>query len=70
VKSNQGMVHGKLFKRFFGIEPDQRFLGGGFAFHDGKLKLNSGVFNARNDDYHDGTKSMHQHEIHLIINML
>jgi hypothetical protein len=66
VKSNQGLVHGKLFKWFFGIEPDQRFIGGGFAFHDGKLKFNSGVFNARNDDYHDGVKSMHQHEIHLI----
>jgi hypothetical protein len=67
VQSKQGMVHGKLFKWFFGIEPDQRFVGGGFAFQNNKLKFNSGVFNARNDDYHDVTKSMHQHEIHLII---
>jgi hypothetical protein len=66
VKSNQGLVHGKLFKWFFGIEPDQRFIGGGFAFQNGKLKFNSMTFNARNDDYHDTTKAMHQHEIDLI----
>ncbi|CAF3954551.1 unnamed protein product [Rotaria sp. Silwood1] len=66
VKSNQGLVHGSLFKWFFGIEPDSGFVGAGFSLHDNKFKFNSGVFNARNDDYHDDKKSMSKDEIDLI----
>jgi hypothetical protein len=66
VKSNQGIVHGSLFKWFFGIEPDDRFVGAGFSLHERKFKFNSGVFNSRNDDYHDNTKSMSADEIYLI----
>ncbi len=66
VESNQGIVHGSLFKWFFGIEPDNRFVGAGFALHERKHKFNSGVFNARNDDYHDGSSVMSEHEIYLI----
>ena len=66
VKSTEGIVHGSLFKWFFGIEPDQRFVGAGFALHDRKYKFNSGVFNARNDDYHDSSKTMSEYEISLI----
>ncbi|CAF4281226.1 unnamed protein product [Rotaria sp. Silwood2] len=66
VKSNQGIVHGNLFKWFFGIEPDERFVGAGFSLHEKKFKFNSGVFNARNDDYHDDNKSMSEGEIYLI----
>ncbi len=66
VKSNQGIVHGSLFKWFFGIEPDNRFVGAGFALHEGKHKFNSGTFNATDDDYHDGSKIMSEHETYLI----
>ncbi|CAF1226137.1 unnamed protein product [Rotaria sp. Silwood1] len=66
VISNQGIVHGSLFKWFYGIEPDDRFVGAGFSLHDKNFKFNSGVFNARNDDYHDDKKSMSESEIYLI----
>jgi hypothetical protein len=66
VKSNQGIVHGSLFKWFFGMEPDNRFVGAGFALHNGIFKFNSGVFNARDDDYHDNSKAMSEHETRLI----
>lgn len=66
IKSNQGIVHGSLFKWFFGIEPDDRFVGAGFALHDSKLKYNSGTFNARNDDYHDNNPPMSADETYLI----
>lgn len=68
VQSNQGIVHGSLFKWFFGIEPDNRFVGAGFAIQKEKIKFNSGVFNARNDDYHDDCKTMTEHEIFLVKN--
>jgi hypothetical protein len=66
VKSDQGIVHGSLFKWFFGIEPDNRFVGAGFALHERTHKFNSGIFNATDDDYHDDSKSMSEHEIYLI----
>ena len=34
--------------------------------HDRKYKFNSGVFNARDDDYRDSCKAMSEHEISLI----
>ncbi|CAF1503235.1 unnamed protein product [Didymodactylos carnosus] len=65
--SNQGQVHGKLFKWFFDEEADEKFVGGGFALRQGKLIFHSGVFNARiKDEYHDGDVSMHQCEKYLI----
>jgi hypothetical protein len=70
VKSSQGIVHGSLFKWFFGIEPDNRFVGAGFALHDKKFKFNSGTFNARDDDYHDDCNAMSQHETSLITHVL
>jgi hypothetical protein len=66
VKSSQGIVHGSLFKWFFGIEPDHRFVGAGFALYEKKYKFNSGTFNARNDDYHDDSNAMTENEISLI----
>ena len=66
VESIQRIAHGSLFKWFFGIEPDERFIGAGFALHEQKYTFNYGVFNARDDDYHDGCKTMSEHEISLI----
>jgi hypothetical protein len=66
VKSKHGIVHGSLFEWFFGTEPNDKFVGAGFALHEQKFKFNSSVFNARNDDYHDGSKSMSKNEIDLI----
>ncbi len=34
--------------------------------HEGKHKFNFGVFNASDDDYHDGLKVMSEHETYLI----
>jgi hypothetical protein len=66
IDSDQGIVHGKLFKWFFGIEVDLRFIGAGFSLCNGVLKYNSSVFNSKNDDYHDDIRSMSKHEISLI----
>jgi hypothetical protein len=66
IQSTQGIVHGKLFKWFFGIEPNNRFVGAGFSLLNGKLEFNSSVFNAKDDDYHDDIRTMGQQEIQLI----
>ena len=34
---------------------DKKIIGTGFSLCQGKLKFNSGVFNVKNDDYHDGS---------------
>ena len=66
VKSDQGIVHGSLFKWFYGMEPDNRFIGAGFAIRGGKYQFNSSTFNARDDDYHDENRAMAESEIYLI----
>lgn len=66
IPSDQGIVHGSLFKWFYGIEPDNRFIGAGFAIRKGIYLFNSYTFNARDDDYHDENRAMAQSEIHLI----
>jgi hypothetical protein len=38
-------VHGKLYKSFFGVEPDSRVRGTGFSVRKGQWVFRSGVFN-------------------------
>jgi len=67
IDSNKGQVHGKLFKWFFGIEPDNDFVGAGFAYHEGKWKFNSYTYNGNDKDgYHDNDKGLHRYEETLL----
>jgi len=66
IQSNQATVHGSLFKWFFGIEPDNRFVGAGFTLVGGTIKFNTSAFNAKHDDYHDESKVISANEIALI----
>ncbi len=38
-------VHGKLFKSFFGVEPDSHVRATGFSIRKGRWVFRSGVFN-------------------------
>ena len=38
VQNDQEQVHGKLFKWFFGIKPDQHFVGAAFSVRQDKFK--------------------------------
>lgn len=60
ISSRKGQIHGKIYKSVFGIDPDSKVLGSGFAYKEGVWKFNSLTFNAGSlgDYFHDGTKNM------------
>lgn len=67
IHSTKGQVHGKLFKWFFGIEPDNDFIGAGFAYYEGNWKFNSLTYNGNDKDgYHDKDKGLHKYEETLL----
>jgi hypothetical protein len=67
IESKKGQVHGKLFKWFFGIEPDSDFVGAGFAYVNGEWKFNSYTYNGNSTDgYHDNNKGLHRFEEKLL----
>eukprot|EP01084_Bolivina_argentea_P320623 556325_1 len=59
IQSNYGILHGACYKSVFKQEIDDKVVGGGFAFYNGKWKFNSGTFNYRATQYHDDQKAMH-----------
>eukprot|EP01084_Bolivina_argentea_P300067 517296_1 len=61
IQCNQGQVHGKCYKSVFGQDIDDKVVGAGFAFFNGKWKFNSYTFNVATK-YHDNKKSMHKIE--------
>eukprot|EP01084_Bolivina_argentea_P015953 29887_1 len=66
IQSNQGQVHGKCYKSVFGIDIDDKVVGGGFAFVNNEWKFNSYSFNVTSK-YHDKKKAMHKLEQQCIL---
>lgn len=70
IDSNEGRVHGKVYKSVFNEELDRKkVLGGGFAYYQGVWKFNSWTFNCPNseaDFYHDEKKCMNTDEEEII----
>ncbi|MEM7174246.1 MAG: hypothetical protein AAF380_03275, partial [Bacteroidota bacterium] len=67
--SEEGVIHGKVYKSLFNEELDtKKVLGGGFAYYKGVWKFNSWTLNSpSNDDmYHDKYKCMNKDEEEII----
>ena len=60
-----GVIHGDVYKSVFDCEIDDKVVGAGFAFHNGKWKFNSYTFNT-GTKYHDNLKAMHPLEKELV----
>lgn len=54
---SQGQVHGAVYKSVFGEDVSVDTIGEGFAVQGGRFKWNSGVFNAKDTQYHDGRRA-------------
>eukprot|EP01083_Nonionella_stella_P137538 418479_1 len=65
IKGEIGQVHGACYKWIFNESVNNKVVGGGFAYHKGKWKFNSGVFNCEKK-YHDNNVAMHDIEIKCI----
>ena len=70
-------MHGRLFYSIFGRwkKKKQEFIGGGFSYHDGKWKFNSGTFNTmnsgnNNDTYHNSDRKLAKAEKELLENVI
>ena len=55
-----GQVHGAIYRSAFGEECTTRQVNAeGFSVINGEFKINSSVFNAAKDSYHDDKRTMH-----------
>ena len=70
-------MHGRLFYSIFGCwkKKKQEFIGGGFSYHNGKWKFNSGTFNTMNsgnndDTYHNSYRKLASNEKKLLENVI
>ena len=55
-----GLVHGAIYRSAFGEECTARQVNAeGFSVMKGEFKINSSVFNAAKDGYHDDKRTMH-----------
>ncbi len=74
IKTNHNsIVHGKVYKSFFGVDADNsKIVGSGFSYDPKgkKWKFNSYSFNANDDGYHDGNKKMNVIETHYVTKSL
>ena len=67
IDSDQGMVHGKLYKSLFGEDPQGDLLATGFAFHDDKWQWFSRTFNIRSKEWQDDDPLASELEQRLIL---
>ena len=70
-------MHGRLFYSIFGCwkKKNQEFIGGGFSYHNGEWKFNSGTFNTMNsgnndDTYHNSDRKLAKAEKELLENVI
>ena len=62
-----GCVHGAVYRSAFGEQRKEgSVIAEGFSVRKGVFKINSGVFNWTQDDYHDQKKSMNRNTAHCV----